>query len=73
MRAELRPGAAVAYEGDDYDVEALDGPLVRLRRRGPDRSAVVVAVECLLVAPGYRFLDVDLPSAAAVGDPAAEL
>lgn len=24
MRAELRPGAAVAYEGDDYDVEALE-------------------------------------------------
>ncbi len=73
MRAELRPGTAVAYEGDAYDVEALDGPLVRLRRRGPERSAVVVAVERLLVAPGYRLLDVELPPVTAVGDPAAEL
>ena len=58
MRAELRPGAGVAYEGDDYEVEALDGPLVRLRRRGQGGGAVVVAVEHLLVAPGYRVLDV---------------
>ena len=73
MRTELRPGTAVGYEGDDYDVEALEGTLVRLRRRGPERSAVVVAVECLLVAPGYRILDVKLPTGAVAGDPAAEL
>jgi hypothetical protein len=73
MRAELRPGAAVAYEGDDYVVEALDGPLVRLRQRGPERGAVVVAAECLLAAPGYRLLDAEPPSATVVADLAAEL
>ena len=65
------PASTVATTATTTDVEALYGPLVRLRRRGPERTAIVMAVECVLVAPGYRLLDVELPPAAVVGNPAA--
>ncbi len=38
MRVELRPGCTVVYEGEHFQVEALDGPLVRLRDEMPERS-----------------------------------
>ncbi len=39
MRVELRPGCTVVYEGEQLQVEALNGPLVRLRRTQAELNA----------------------------------
>ncbi len=56
MRAELRPGARVVYDGSSYLVEGLQGPLARLRSAEGEPIPVVVAVELLLSSPGYRLV-----------------
>jgi hypothetical protein len=63
VRVELRPGCQVAYEDERFSIEALDGPVMRLRRLEGERSAVVVGVDDLAAAATFET-DATGPTAA---------